>query len=66
MANKDEQNEKIRPMLIGMKKGQSKASPIERMKSVRTQASEISMIYDRQYKTATDRVKRVINVTRTK
>lgn len=61
-----EQKTKIRPVLIGMKKGQSFVFPIERLKSVRTQASEISMIFDRTYKTETDRIERTITVTRTK
>lgn len=66
MANMTEQKTKIRPVLIGMKKGQSFVFPIERLKSVRTQASEISMIFDRTYKTETDRIERTITVTRTK
>lgn len=66
MATKSETQEKIRPILIGLKKGQSYAFPIERMKSVRTQASEIAMIFDRAYKTETDRKERKIYVSRTK
>lgn len=59
------ENERIRPVLVAMKTGEAHAFPIERMKSVRTQASEISMIYDRQFRTETDRIKREIRVFRT-
>lgn len=48
-----EQNEKIRPILIGMQLGETHPFPIEKLKSVRTQASEIFMIYDRKFKTET-------------
>lgn len=60
-----EQKEKIRPILVGLKAGESHPFPIERLKSVRTQASEIAMIYDRQFKTETNRMDRTITVTRT-
>ncbi|EJW93294.1 hypothetical protein EVA_18599 [gut metagenome] len=40
--------------------------PIERMKSVRTEASELGAIMNRMYKTATDRYARTITVWRTK
>lgn len=65
MANIVVNNERIRPILVGLKEGESHTFPIERMKSVRTQASEIAMIYDRQFKTETDRVERTITVKRT-
>lgn len=38
--------------------------PIERLKTVRTQASELGAIYDRVYTTTTDRVERTIEVKR--
>lgn len=61
-----EQNEKIRPVLVGLQPGETHSFPVERLKSVRTQASEISMIYDRKFKTETSREDRTITVTRTK
>lgn len=61
-----ELNEKIRPILVGLQPGEAHPFPIERLKSVRTQASEISMIYDRKFKTETSRADRTITVTRTK
>ena len=38
--------------------------PITRLKSVRTQASELSIMYERQYTTRTDRVEKTIVVKR--
>ncbi len=55
---------KIRPALTSMEIGEQKDFPIERMKSVRVQASELSIIHGREYKTATNRETRVITVTR--
>ena len=60
-----ENPQKIRPTLTGMEVGDQARFPIEQMKSVRTQASELSAILDRTYKTSTDRKERVISVPRT-
>ncbi len=59
-------NEKIRPTLVALSVGDTAAFDISRMKSVRTQASEIGVILDRRYKTHTDREKRIIIVERVK
>lgn len=56
--------QKIRPALIAMEVGNTISFPIERLKSVRTQASELGAIYERQFKTRTDRIARIIEVTR--
>lgn len=56
--------EKIRPVLTALEIGDTVSSPISRLKSVRTQASELGVIYNRQFKTKTDREKRVIIVKR--
>ena len=53
--------EKIRPALVALEVGE----PISRLKSVRTQASELGAIYNRQFKTRTDREKQTITVKRT-
>ena len=42
---------KIRPALTALKIGESITFPISKLKSVRTQASELGAIYNRQYKT---------------
>lgn len=55
---------KIRPTLYEMAVGDSIKFPISRLKSVRTQASELGMMYERQYTTKTDRADKTIEVTR--
>lgn len=59
-----ETNEKIRPAIYTMAEGETKEFDIAKMKTVRTQCSELGAIYNRQYTTRTDRVKRIIEVTR--
>lgn len=56
--------QKIRPTLYEMAVGDSIKFPISRLKSVRTQASEFGMMYERQYTTKTDRADKTIEVTR--
>lgn len=55
---------KICPALVELKVGETISFPISRLKSVRTQASELGAIYERQFKTKTDRVAKTIEVTR--
>ena len=57
--------EKIRPVLVALEVGNAVTFPISRLKSVRTQASELGAIYNRQFKTKTDRDNQTITVTRT-
>lgn len=57
--------EKIRPVLLALEVGNAVTFPISRLKSVRTQASELGAIYNRQFKTKTDRENQTITVTRT-
>lgn len=59
-------NVKVRPALFKMNVGESLVYPIEKMKNVRTQASELGAIYERQYTTHTNRADRTIEVTRIK
>lgn len=56
--------EKIRPLLVKMEVGETKEFPIIRLKSVRTQASELGAMLGRWYTTKTDRKKGVICVLR--
>lgn len=56
--------QKIRPTLFEMAVGDTVKFPITRLKSVRTQASELGIMYERQYTTKTDRVEKTIEVTR--
>jgi hypothetical protein len=57
-------NDKIRPRLENMKVGDIITFSIHRLKSVRTQASELGAILQRRYKTSTDRDSRTITVVR--
>jgi hemerythrin superfamily protein len=56
--------EKIRPKLMNMEVGDEVIFPIEKMKSVRVQASELGAIMDRIYETRSDRINRTISVSR--
>ena len=56
--------QKIRPTLFEMVVGDTVKFPISRLKSVRTQASELGMMYERQYTTKTNRSDKSIEVTR--
>lgn len=55
---------KIRPTLMTLRAGETFAFPLIRMKSVRTQASELGMLYKRKYTTKIDRELEVILVKR--
>ena len=56
--------EKIRPLLVALKVGDSVTFHISRLKSVRTQASELGAIHNRQFKTKTNREEQTIIVKR--
>lgn len=60
----EEKSEKIRPLLTGLEPGEEISFPIAKMKSVRTQASELGAILNRQYKTRTNRAEQTITVVR--
>lgn len=55
---------KIRPVIMGLEVGETKVFPIDKMKSVRTQASEIGAITERHFTTKTDRDASTITITR--
>lgn len=57
---------KIRPTLLGMAIGEIITFPIEKLKSVRVQASELGAMFDMGFKTRTDRDLRIIEITRIK
>lgn len=56
--------QKIRPLLLSMNVGESVVFPISRLKSVRTQASELGAIYERKYVTKMNRDDRTVEVSR--
>lgn len=62
----EEKVQKIRPLLTSLEVGCSVIFPIDRLKSVRTQASELGAIFDRKYTTCSDRYARIVTVTRIK
>jgi len=59
-----ENSVKIRPLLVALEVGEEITFDVAKLKSVRTQASELGVILGRQYKTRTDRENRVITVQR--
>lgn len=55
---------KIRPTLLSLEVDQSFDFDIRKLKSVRTQASELGAMYGIKFTTKTDREKHIITVTR--
>lgn len=55
---------KIRPAIMAMAVGETIEFPIAKLKSVRTQVSEIGAITERRYTTRTNREARTISITR--
>ncbi len=60
----EKQDQPIRPTLIDLAVGASVSFPLIRLRSVRSQASELGAIYDRKYTTQMNRIERTITVTR--
>lgn len=58
--------DKIRPVLVALQIGETVDFPIARLKSVRTQASELGAIFNRQFTTRTNRIAQIISVKRIK
>ena len=56
--------EKIRPALTALEVGDAVVFPLSRLKSVRTQASELGAIFNRRFKTKTNRENQTITVSR--
>ena len=56
--------EKIRPALTALEVGDAVVFPISRLKSVRTQSSELGAIFNRRFKTKTNRENQTITVSR--
>lgn len=54
----------IRSTILNLKIGESATYPLVRLRSVRTQASELGAIYDRQYSTCMNREERTVTVIR--
>ena len=58
--------DKIRPVLVALQIGETVDFPIAILKSVRTQASELGAIFNRQFTTKTNRIAQIISVKRIK
>ncbi|MDE6552660.1 MAG: hypothetical protein K2K98_06855 [Muribaculaceae bacterium] len=58
--------QKIRPALLALAIGEVVTFPISRLKSVRTQASELGAIYERKFVTKMNREERTVEVHREK
>lgn len=58
--------DKIRPVLVALQIGETVDFPIARLKSVRTQVSELGAIFNRQFTTKTNRIAQIISVKRIK
>ena len=58
--------DKIRPVLVALQIGETVDFPIARLKCVRTQASELGAIFNRQFTTRTNRIAQIISVKRIK
>lgn len=54
----------MRPQLVALAVGDSIVFPIEKLKSLRTQASELGAILNRHFTTVTDRQARTITIIR--
>ena len=57
-------NMSITPVLRALDVGNSTVFPIDRLRSVRTIASEVGVMYNRKFKTSVNRADRTITVTR--
>lgn len=55
---------KVRTALTNLEVGETVSFPIDKTKGVRSQASDLGIILDRVYSTATNRQERTITVTR--
>lgn len=60
----EQNSQKIRPTLLSLGVEQSVIFGIRKLKSVRTQASELGAMYGIKFKTKTDRDAHTITVTR--
>lgn len=62
--NNQNKEKKMRPQLVALAVGDSIVFPIEKLKSLRTQASELGAILNRHFTTVTDRQARTITIIR--
>lgn len=58
------QKTSVRQTIIQLSVGESVTYDLERLKSIRTQASELGAVFNRKYTTKTNREARTLTVTR--
>lgn len=56
----------LRSVIRDLPEGESIDFPIDRLQSVKTTCTDLGLIYERKFKTKTNRVKKTISVTRIK
>lgn len=56
----------LRSVIRDLSEGESTDFPIDRLQSVKTTCTDLGLIYERKFKTKTNRVKKTISVTRIK
>lgn len=56
----------LRSVIRDLSIGESIDFPIDRLQSVKTTCTDLGLIYERKFKTKTNRVKKTISVTRIK
>lgn len=56
----------LRSVIRDLSMGKSIDFPIDRLQSVKTTCTDLGLIYERKFKTKTNRVKKTISVTRIK
>lgn len=56
----------LRSVIRDLAEGESIDFPIDRLQSVKTTCTDLGLIYERKFKTKTNRVKKTISVTRIK
>ena len=56
----------LRSVIRDLSEGESIDFPIHRLQSVKTTCTDLGLIYERKFKTQTNRVKKTISVTRIK
>lgn len=56
----------LRSVIRDLSEGESTDFPIDRLQSVKTTCTDLGLIYERKFKTKTNRVMKTISVTRIK
>lgn len=63
---KEKNKTPLRSVIRDLSEGESTDFPIDRLQSVKTTCTDLGLIYERKFKTKTNRVMKTISVTRIK